>query len=83
MKAHAASEQCLIFYNGEKCTPDILTPYLDGIVSKLLILLQVSGSLSQVRSIAEEIKLVITTSSVRKQERAERVRTEDFDAEEA
>ena len=25
----------------ENCTPDILTPYLDGIVSKLLVLLQV------------------------------------------
>lgn len=25
----------------ENCTPEILTPYLDGIVSKLLVLLQV------------------------------------------
>jgi hypothetical protein len=30
----------------------------------------------------EEIKLVITASSVRKQERVERIKAEDFDAEE-
>ncbi|KAH0992370.1 hypothetical protein GBA52_003853 [Prunus armeniaca] len=47
--------------------------------------LQISGPLldeSQVRSIVEEIKLVITASSSRKRERAERTKAEDFDAEE-
>lgn len=46
---------------------------------------QISGSLldeSQVRSIVEEIKQVITASSSRKKERAERAKAEDFDAEE-
>ena len=51
--------------------------------ANLGFLSQVSGSLSQVRSVVEEIELFITASSVRKQERTERVRTEDFDAEEA
>ncbi|KAJ6379913.1 hypothetical protein OIU76_016549 [Salix suchowensis] len=47
--------------------------------------IQVSGPLldeCQVRSIVEEIKHVITASSVRKQERAERIKAEDFDSEE-
>ncbi|KAE8649420.1 hypothetical protein Csa_021659 [Cucumis sativus] len=47
--------------------------------------LQISGSLldeSQVRSIVDEIKQVITASSSRKRERAERAKAEDFDAEE-
>ncbi|KAJ7955426.1 importin-5 [Quillaja saponaria] len=47
--------------------------------------LEVSGTLleeSQVRSIVDEIKQVITASSSRKRERAERARAEDFDAEE-
>ncbi|KAI3450899.1 hypothetical protein Pfo_007564 [Paulownia fortunei] len=46
---------------------------------------QISGSLldgSQVRSIVDEIKQVITASSSRKGERAERAKAEDFDAEE-
>lgn len=46
---------------------------------------QISGSLldeSQVASIVEEIKQVITASSSRKKERAERAKAEDFDAEE-
>ncbi|KAM7251233.1 hypothetical protein ACFE04_023116 [Oxalis oulophora] len=45
----------------------------------------VSGTLldeGQVRSIVEQIKKVIIASSVRKQERAERMKAEDFDAEE-
>lgn len=37
---------------------------------------------SQVRSVVEEIKQVITASSSRKRERAERAQAEDFDAEE-
>ncbi|XVF30792.1 hypothetical protein REPUB_Repub16aG0089000 [Reevesia pubescens] len=37
VQAHAASA---VLNFSENCTPDILTPYLDGIVSKLLILLQ-------------------------------------------
>ncbi|KAG6679553.1 hypothetical protein I3842_14G138000 [Carya illinoinensis] len=47
--------------------------------------LQISGPLldeSQVRSIVKEIKQVITASSSRKRERAERTKAEDFDAEE-
>ncbi|KAL0390381.1 UNVERIFIED_CONTAM: Importin-5 [Sesamum calycinum] len=47
--------------------------------------LQISGPLldeNQVRSIVEEIKQVITASSSRKRERAERAKAEDFDAEE-
>ncbi|KAL5563592.1 hypothetical protein UlMin_033339 [Ulmus minor] len=47
--------------------------------------LQITGPLldeSQVRSIVDEIKQVITASSSRKRERAERAKAEDFDAEE-
>lgn len=36
----------------------------------------------QVKSIVEEVKQVITASSSRKRERAERAQAEDFDAEE-
>ncbi|KAJ6714168.1 IMPORTIN BETA [Salix viminalis] len=48
--------------------------------------LQISGTFvdeNQVRSIVDEIKLVITASSSRKRERAERAKVEDFDAEES
>ncbi|KAL6569950.1 hypothetical protein OROMI_014464 [Orobanche minor] len=38
VQAHAASAVCNF---SENCTPEILTPYLDGIVHKLLLLLQV------------------------------------------
>jgi len=38
VQAHAASA---ILNFSENCRPDILTPYLDGIVGKLLLLLQV------------------------------------------
>lgn len=47
---------------------------------------QISGTLldeGQVRSIVDEIKQVITASSSRKRERAERAKAEDFDAEES
>ncbi|KAG6781823.1 hypothetical protein POTOM_014738 [Populus tomentosa] len=47
--------------------------------------LQISGVLvdeGQVRSVVDEVKLVITASSSRKRERAERAKAEDFDAEE-
>ncbi|GMI97486.1 EMBRYO DEFECTIVE 2734, (karyopherin enabling the transport of the cytoplasmic HYL1 [Hibiscus trionum] len=47
--------------------------------------IQISGTLldeSQVRSIVDEIKQVITASASRKRERAERAKAEDFDAEE-
>lgn len=47
---------------------------------------QISGPLldeGQVRSIVDEIKQVITASSSRKRERAERAKAEDFDAEES
>lgn len=46
---------------------------------------QVSGphlDEKQVRSIIDEIKQVITASSLRKHERAEKAKEEDFDAEE-
>ena len=46
---------------------------------------QISGLFldeGQVRCIVDEIKQVITASSARKQERAERAKAEDFDAEE-
>lgn len=49
-------------------------------------LFQISGPLldeGQVRSIVDEIKQVITASSSRKRERAERAKAEDFDAEES
>ncbi|KDO54438.1 hypothetical protein CISIN_1g001249mg [Citrus sinensis] len=48
--------------------------------------IQISGPLldeGQVRSIVDEIKQVITASSSRKRERAERAKAEDFDAEES
>ncbi|KAL9407426.1 hypothetical protein Peur_004398 [Populus x canadensis] len=48
--------------------------------------LQISGTFvdeNQVRSIVDEIKLVITASSSRKRERADRAKAEDFDAEES
>ncbi|KAL8136315.1 hypothetical protein V2J09_002316 [Rumex salicifolius] len=47
--------------------------------------LQISGAIldeSQVKSIVDEIKLVLTASSTRKSERADRAKAEDFDAEE-
>ncbi|KAL2940719.1 Importin-5 [Bienertia sinuspersici] len=47
--------------------------------------IQISGTLleeSQVRAIVDEIKQVLTASSSRKRERAERAKVEDFDAEE-
>lgn len=46
---------------------------------------QISGTLldeSQVRCIVDEIKQVITASSSRKAERAERAKAEDFDVDE-
>ncbi|KAG6790921.1 hypothetical protein POTOM_000028 [Populus tomentosa] len=48
--------------------------------------LQISGTFvdeNQVRSIVDEIKLVIIASSSRKRERADRAKAEDFDAEES
>lgn len=48
-------------------------------------LCQISGTLldeSQVRCIVDEIKQVITASSSRKAERAERAKAEDFDVDE-
>lgn len=47
--------------------------------------MQLSGTLlgeSQVKAIVDEIKNVITASATRKQERSERAKAEDFDAEE-
>ncbi|OAY80132.1 Importin-5 [Ananas comosus] len=55
-RAHAASA---ILNFTENCTPDILTPFLDGIVSKLLVLLQngkqmvQEGSLTALASVAD------------------------------
>ncbi|KAK1356183.1 TOG domain-containing protein [Heracleum sosnowskyi] len=56
VQAHAASA---VLNFSENCTPDILTPYLDGIVSKLLVLLQngkqmvQEGSLTALASVAD------------------------------
>lgn len=68
--------------------PSYIVPYFLNMYPFMLALypfFQISGPLldeSQVRSIVEEIKLVITASSSRKRERAERTKAEDFDAEE-
>ncbi|XP_075493570.1 uncharacterized protein LOC142531354 [Primulina tabacum] len=56
VQAHAASA---VLNFSENCTPKILTPYLDGIVHKLLLLLQNSkqmvqeGSLTALASVAD------------------------------
>ncbi|XP_052196429.1 uncharacterized protein LOC127803875 [Diospyros lotus] len=56
VQAHAASA---ILNFSENCTPDILTPYLDGLVSKLLVLLQngkqmvQEGALTALASVAD------------------------------
>nr|CAD1840395.1 unnamed protein product [Ananas comosus var. bracteatus] len=56
VQAHAASA---ILNFTENCTPDILTPFLDGIVSKLLVLLQngkqmvQEGALTALASVAD------------------------------
>lgn len=58
--------------------PDIISHFL-------FFFKQISGPLldeNQVRCIVDEIKQVITASSSRKQERAERAKAEDFDADE-
>ncbi|GFZ13112.1 ARM repeat superfamily protein [Actinidia rufa] len=55
-EAHTASA---VLNFSENCTPDILTPYLDGIVSKLLVLLQngkqmvQEGALTALASVAD------------------------------
>ncbi|KAF6162550.1 hypothetical protein GIB67_003096 [Kingdonia uniflora] len=52
-KAHAAST---VLNFSENCTPDILTPYLDRIVSKLLVLLQQmvqEGALTALASVSD------------------------------
>ncbi|KZV20980.1 importin-5-like [Dorcoceras hygrometricum] len=56
VQAHAASA---VLNFSENCTPEILTPYLDGIVHKLLLLLQNSkqmvqeGALTALASVAD------------------------------
>ncbi|KAL2557151.1 ARM repeat superfamily protein [Forsythia ovata] len=56
VQAHAASA---VLNFSENCTPEILAPYLDGIVSKLLVLLQNSkqmvqeGALTALASVAD------------------------------
>ncbi|KAL8142865.1 hypothetical protein V2J09_015897 [Rumex salicifolius] len=56
VQAHAASA---VLNFSESCTPEILTPYLDGIVSKLLVLLQngkqmvQEGALTALASVAD------------------------------
>ncbi|GFZ12868.1 ARM repeat superfamily protein [Actinidia rufa] len=56
VQAHTASA---VLNFSENCTPDILTPYLDGIVSKLLVLLQngkqmvQEGALTALASVAD------------------------------
>ncbi|PSR95359.1 Importin-5 like [Actinidia chinensis var. chinensis] len=59
VQAHTASA---VLNFCENCTPDILTPYLDGIVSKLLVLLQngkqmvQEGALTALASVADSSK---------------------------
>lgn len=58
----------------------------DHILQILCNFFQISGLLldeGQVRSVVDEIKQVITASSSRKRERAERTKAEDFDTEES
>ncbi|GAB2211296.1 hypothetical protein Droror1_Dr00016589 [Drosera rotundifolia] len=56
VQAHAASA---VLNFSENCTPEILTPYLDGIVTKLLVLLQngkqmvQEGALTALASVAD------------------------------
>ncbi|XP_047319761.1 importin-5-like [Impatiens glandulifera] len=56
VQAHAASA---VLNFSENCTPDILTPYLDGMVNKLLVLLQngkqmvQEGALTALASVAD------------------------------
>ncbi|XVF47512.1 hypothetical protein PTKIN_Ptkin03bG0114600 [Pterospermum kingtungense] len=56
VQAHAASA---VLNFSENCTPEILTPYMDGIVSKLLVLLQngkqmvQEGALTALASVAD------------------------------
>ncbi|KAK6937001.1 Importin repeat 4 [Dillenia turbinata] len=56
VQAHAASA---VLNFSENCTPEILTPYLDGIVGKLLLLLQTGkqmvqeGALTALASVAD------------------------------
>lgn len=54
LQAHAASA---VLNFSENCTPDILTPYLDGIVSKLLVLLQVSQTNKQTKKTLPSVRL--------------------------
>ncbi|KAK4740781.1 hypothetical protein SAY87_024369 [Trapa incisa] len=61
------------------------TEICTSILDALNECLQISGPLldqSQVKSIVDELKQVITASSSRKRERADRAKVEDFDAEE-
>jgi predicted subunit of tRNA(5-methylaminomethyl-2-thiouridylate) methyltransferase len=63
----------------------LISAILKDILPTLYSVFQISGPLldeSQVRSIVDEIKQVITASSTRKRERSERSKAEDFDAEE-
>uniref|UniRef100_A0A804NNK2 Kinesin-like protein n=1 Tax=Zea mays TaxID=4577 RepID=A0A804NNK2_MAIZE len=63
--AHAVST---ILNFSENCTPDILTPYLDGIVNKLLVLLQNGkqmvhgGALTALASVADSSQRFLTYS---------------------
>ncbi|KAL1215898.1 Transportin-1 [Cardamine amara subsp. amara] len=56
VQAHAASA---VLNFSENCTPEILTPYLDGVISKLLVLLQngkqmvQEGALTALASVAD------------------------------
>ncbi|KAG6517212.1 hypothetical protein ZIOFF_020592 [Zingiber officinale] len=57
--AHEAHASSAVLNFCENCTPDILTPYLDGIVGKLLVLLQngnqmvQEGALTALASVAD------------------------------
>lgn len=62
LQAHAASA---VLNFSENCTPDILTPYLDGIVSKLLVLLQVNWLGVEVAIYISRIRLYTIYSPAR------------------
>ncbi|KAH1033538.1 hypothetical protein J1N35_045712 [Gossypium stocksii] len=76
------------FSKGKKRSPPVLARFRrwkGGFRRRRDWATQISGPLldgSQVRSIVDEIKQVITASVSRKSERAERAKAEDFDAEE-
>jgi hypothetical protein len=60
VQAHAASA---VLNFSENCMPDILTPYLDGVVSKLLVLLQVYMTIPLINLTPELLQLYVLSSN--------------------